>query len=213
MYWICPKCPENLYFWQKICLLPLASSGPNSTLNLKLDHNTVRRVGNIAKKCSDRLYANETIPIEDMEIISVVMEEFVDRFHHGKEEKAYFPETKERDAYSEDIRKFLIEHELGRRIARMFLSHLREWKAGIDAREPVARFLKAYYVFVTDHTGKEDVFFDSVEEQKSLPFEVDRKLLEHYEQCKNDLGGSQRLEELFKLIEYLEERDWMNGLQ
>ena len=41
-----------------------------------------------------------------------MIEEFVDAFHHGKEEKAYFPETKDKNGFAEDIRKFLIEHEL-----------------------------------------------------------------------------------------------------
>jgi hypothetical protein len=27
-------------------------------------------------------------------------------------------------------------------------------------KEPVARFLKSYVVFIEDHTGKEDIFFD-----------------------------------------------------
>ncbi|MEO9321757.1 MAG: hemerythrin domain-containing protein [Nitrososphaera sp.] len=181
---------------------------PNSTQNLKLDHNTVRRVGNIARKCSDFLYANGNVPMEDLEVMSVVMEEFVDRFHHGKEESAYFPEAKVRD-YSEDVRKFLIEHELGRRIARMFLAQVREWKAGVDAREPVARFLKAYSVFVSDHTGKEDSFFDKVEARMSIPPDIDERLLAHYETCKREIGGPERVEQLIRLIGYLEERPWM----
>ena len=57
----------------------------NSTQNLKSDHSIVRRLGQIAETCSMKLYKDEDIPIEDLEIISVVMEEFVDRFHHGKE--------------------------------------------------------------------------------------------------------------------------------
>jgi hemerythrin-like domain-containing protein len=130
-------------------------------------------------------------------------------FHHGKEEKAYFPETKDRDGYSEDIRKFLIEHELGRRIARMFRSNLREWKSGTDSREPVARFLKAYSVFVEDHTGKEDKFFNLVEERKSIPLDLDYRLQAHYEACKTDVGGPARIEELLRLVGYLEQLDWM----
>lgn len=186
----------------------------NATANLKLDHLTVRRIRDIAQTCSNRLYdGNTNIPIEDMEIISVVIEEFVDRFHHGKEEKAYFPETETKDHFSENIRKFLIEHELGRRIARMLRSHVQEWRSGIDSREPVARFLKSYAVFVTDHTGKEDKFFDLVEEKKSLSKDEDKRLQKHYEICKKDAGGQARVEELLRLIEYLEERDWMSDGQ
>lgn len=131
----------------------------SATTDLKNDYTLVRRLGNIVQKCSDKLYSNEDIPLEDIETISVVIEEFVDRFHHGKEEQAYFPETKSKDNFAEDIRKFLIEHELGRRIARMLRRHLNSWKKGIDSREPVARFLKSYSVFISDHTGKEDKFF------------------------------------------------------
>ena len=129
-----------------------------STQNLKQDHMTARRIRDIAQTCSDKLNSNEDIPLEDIEIISVVIEEFVDRFHHGKEEQAYFPQTRHKNGFGEDIRKFLIEHELGRRIARMLLSELKKWKEiGNDlGREPVARFLKSYAVFITDHTGKED---------------------------------------------------------
>jgi hemerythrin-like domain-containing protein len=143
-----------------------------STDNLLQEHLIVRRLGDIAQRCSDRLYANEDVPVEDIQIISVVIEEFIDAFHHGKEEKAYFPTTKSKDGFSEDIRKFLIEHELGRRIANMLR---RELDALIDHdnkegrlkwnsknKEPVARFLKSYAVFVFDHTGKEDIFFKTI---------------------------------------------------
>jgi hemerythrin-like domain-containing protein len=169
----------------------------------------VRRLGTIVQKCSDKLYLNADIPIEDIELISVVIEEFVDRFHHGKEEQAYFPETKDKDSFDEDIRKFLIEHELGRRIARMLRGHLNSWKKGIDSREPVARFLKSYAVFIFDHTGKEDKFFDLVDDNKSLSEEEDLMLIKHYETCRNQAGGKIRMEQMFKLIDLLETKDWM----
>ena len=191
------------------------------------EHLIVRRIGNIAQKCSDRLYANEDIPIEDVQIISVVMEEFIDAFHHGKEEKAYFPITRSKDGFSEDIRKFLIEHELGRRIANMLrreLNALTEHEhdhgnnnkgAGIGlkwsnrSKEPVARFLKSYAIFVSDHTAKEDTFFKTIQEKDSISEEEDRELLRHYEACKDEIGGQARTEEMVKLIDYLEGREWM----
>jgi hemerythrin-like domain-containing protein len=55
---------------------------------------------------------------------------------------------------------------LGRRIARIFFSNLKAWKKdGTDLKEPVARFLKSYAVFLSDHTGKVDTFFDMIEEK------------------------------------------------
>ena len=182
----------------------------NATQDLKQDHITIRRLRDIVQICSDRLYANENIPIEDIKIISVIIEEFVDRFHHGKEEQAYFPQTKDKDSFSEDVRKFLIEHELGRRIAKMLLRQLQAWGKGIGYREPIARFLKSYAVFITDHTYKEDRFFDLIEDKKSISNEEDKSLIRHYENCRNQVGGKARMDQMIKLIEYLEEREWMH---
>jgi hemerythrin-like domain-containing protein len=148
-------------------------------------------------------------PVHLIEIISVVIEEFVDRFHHGKEEQAYFPETKDKDNFGEDIRKFLIEHELGRRIAKMLRGHLTSWKSGINSREPVARFLKSYAIFISDHTGKEDKFFDLVEEGQSISKAEDLMLIKHYESCRSQAGGKVRMEHMLKLIDHLETKDWM----
>jgi hemerythrin-like domain-containing protein len=198
----------------------------SSTDNLIQEHLIVRRIGNVAQRCSDRLYANEDdISIEDIQIISVVMEVFIDAFHHGKEEKAYFPITRSKDGFSEDIRKFLIEHELGRRIANMLrreLDALIEHDDGSDSKgagvglkwnnrnkEPVARFLKSYAIFISDHTSKEDIFFKSIQEKNTVSEEEDRDLLIHYEVCKGQMGGQARLEEMLRLIEYLESREWM----
>jgi hemerythrin-like domain-containing protein len=197
-----------------------------STKNLKDDHITIRRVKNIAKKCSDNLYSNRHVPIEDIEIISVIIEEFVDNFHHGKEEKAYFPETKSKDNYAEEIRKFLIEHELGRRIAMMLRRELKQYKENISrnsqltennitnkfvSNEPVARFLKSYAVYIDDHTGKEDKFFELVDANNSISTDEDKMLLEHYEVCKKQAGGDVRIQEMIRLIEYIEEQEWMRS--
>lgn len=199
------------------------SSSSFSTDSLMQEHIIVRRIGNIAQRCSDRLYANKDVPIEDIQIISVVMEEFIDALHHGKEEKAYFPITRSKDSFSEDIRKFLIEHELGRRIANMLRRELdtliehedRNSKGASiglkwnnSSKEPVARFLKSYAIFVSDHTAKEDTFFKSILEKNSISEEENRELLRHYEVCKGQIGGQARIEEMLKLIDYLESREW-----
>jgi hemerythrin-like domain-containing protein len=210
-----------------------------STEDLKDDHITLRRVKNILERCSDKLYANANIPIEEIEIISVVIEEFADKFHHGKEEQAYFPETKCNDRFKEDIRKFLIEHELGRRIAIMLRRELNVWKENkhknmqaaeerkngaertepdkrllmdntdLKIKEPTARFLKSYAVFIADHTGKEDKFFDLVQQANIISKKKDEMLLRHYEECKNQMGGKVKIEQMMRLIEYLEDRCWM----
>jgi hemerythrin-like domain-containing protein len=202
----------------------ISMDSPSSTDNLMQEHLIVRRIGNIAQRCSDRLYTNEDISIEDIQIISVVTEEFIDAFHHGKEERAYFPVTRSKDGFSEDIRKFLIEHEFGRRIANMLRRELNAlierddsdrkgagvgFKWNSRSKEPIARFLKSYAIFISDHTSKEDIFFKSIQEKNSISEEEDRDLLRHYEACRGQIGGQARIEEMMRLIEYLESREWM----
>lgn len=189
----------------------------NATSDLKKDHLFVKRFGEVIQKCSNRLYAGEDndISLEELEIASVIMEELIDTFHHGKEEEAYFPSTQNKNSFSEDIRKFLIEHELGRRIAKMFKKELLIWRKCITEgkriapKEPIARFLKSYAVFITDHLEKEDKFFDIIEKKGSISLHEDEMIRTHYELCKNKSGGQVRIEELLKLLEYLEHRNWM----
>ena len=45
--------------------------------------------------------------------------------------------------------------------------------------------------------------------EKMISESEDSDLLRRYEICKKEVGGSARIEELFRLIEYLEEREWM----
>ena len=193
-----------------------------STQELKDDHITIRRIKDIALKCSQRLYETNSVPIEDIEIISVVIEEFVDHFHHGKEETAYFPETKENSEFSADIQKFLIEHEFGRRVAIMLRKAVNNWKLKINevdkdeeqrnrTIEPIARFLKAYAIFIEDHIGKEDKFFDKIEERKIISKSEDELLLKLYQSCMNQAGGKIRIDQMVNLIDYLENREWMKN--
>ena len=79
----------------------------------------------------------------------------------------------------------------------------------MSSKEPLARFLKSYAVFITDHTGKEDKFFDIIEEKRSLSEQENEILIKHFENCRNQIGGAIRIEQMMKLIEYLEDREWM----
>src|SRR5712691_9467642 len=46
----------------------------NATQDLRQQHLTLRRVRDSANRCSNRHYARENIPFEDLKIISVVIE-------------------------------------------------------------------------------------------------------------------------------------------
>jgi hypothetical protein len=49
----------------------------------------------------------------------------------------------------------------------------------------VARFLKSYSVFITDHTGKEDTFVNLIEEKGSISNEENEILAKHFEICRH----------------------------
>ena len=92
----------------------------------------------------------------------------------------------------------------------MFLRYLNTWKENGEkgSLEPLARFLKSYSVFITDHTGKEDRFFDLIEE-KNILSEQENEILLYFDSCRNQVGGAARIEQMMKLIEYLEGTEWM----
>jgi len=121
----------------------------------------------------------------------------------------------QQSSIAEDIRKFLIEHELGRRIAMMLRRELNKLKEklkkdeqgknllkinekdNVPIDEPVSRFFKSYAVFIEDHTEKEDKFFDLIDKNNKLSFE-DIMLLKHYHLCKNRSGGEVRIKEMIR---------------
>ena len=52
-------------------------------------------------------------------------------------------------------------------------------------------------------------FFDSIEEGRIISASEDELLLMHYESCMNQAGGKIRMDQMIKLIDYLENREWM----
>src|SRR5919204_1861670 len=182
----------------------------SATEDLLQDHIFIRRLQVVIEKCYTRLYEGKDMPIGDLVKIVDTIEQFVDQFHHGKEENGYFPKTENKDSYSEEIRKFVIEHEFGRRIAKRVRIHLEEFLQGNGTREPLARYLKSYSVFILDHTSKEDSFFMKLKENQSLSEEEERMLKEQFNcmklECMRKGGGSSNL---IQILEQLESADWV----
>jgi len=176
----------------------------SATDELLQDHVFIRRLQAVIEKCYSLLYENKDVPFGDLVKIADMIEQFVDKFHHGKEENSYFPETEEFD--NEEVRKFVIEHEFGRRIAKRVRIHLEEMLQGKDARGPLARYLKTYSVFILDHTSKEDRFFNDVKENRSLSDEEERELKQQFERLRHECMS--RSGDLAKTLQELESADW-----
>lgn len=98
----------------------------------------------------------------------------------------------------------MIEHEFGRNIARQISHHLKRWRNGEDAQEPVSRYLRTYAVFLNDHLNKENKFFD-VAEAEVLSKEEE---IEMYEQYRSVFAIVKKVKELIADIDYLENQPW-----
>jgi hemerythrin-like domain-containing protein len=99
----------------------------------------------------------------------------------------------------------MIEHEFSRRIAKNIAEHLQRWQNGEDARESVARFLRTYHIYLTDHLQKEEEFFKKAEGDV-LSKEEEQAM---YEQFQSVMAVSTKIQTIIKEIEYLEKQDWV----
>jgi len=176
----------------------------SATEILRKDHEQIKRLEKVVSKCYKELYAGKKIPISDIEKITMIISEFLDSIHYSREEGSYFPCVASYDSLKKEIRTFLIEHEFGRRIAHKISKHLSRWKNGEDAREPVARFLRTYSIFLNDHISKEEDFFDEAE--KTVLSKEEEK--EMYEQFSSVMAITKKIEDMIKEIDFLENQPW-----
>ena len=179
----------------------------SATKSLREDHKQIKRLDKVIIKCYTELYAGKNIPLSDIDKITIIIEEFLDSIHYSKEEDSYFPCVVSYDHLKKEIRGLLIEHEFSRRIALQIKKHLKRWIEGEDAREPVARFLKTYSIYLMDHMNKEEKFFDEAESEilsKEEEFEM-------YEQFTSSMVTSKKMEDLIQEIQYLENQPWFQN--
>jgi hemerythrin-like domain-containing protein len=176
----------------------------SATNSLREDHKQIKRLEKIIIKCCNDLYDGKNIPLDDIEKINLIIAEFLDSIHYSREEDSYFPCVASYDHLKKEIRNLMIEHEFSRRIARNISKHLMRWKNGEDAREPVARFLRTYSIYLMDHMSKEEQFFDKAESEVLSKEEE----MEMFEQFRSVMAITIKMQEMIKEIEYLEKRPW-----
>ena len=176
----------------------------SATGMLREDHHQIRRLEKIVDICQKRLYSGADVPLEDMRKITMIISDFVEAIHYSREEDSYFACVAGYGTLHEEIRKFMIEHEFGRRIARKIAEHLDLWDDTWSSKEPVARFLRTYSIYLKDHLTKEDAFFDEAAESVLLPEEEQ----EMYEQFSSIMAISKRVEDISQEMDYLEGQPW-----
>lgn len=176
----------------------------SATEFLRKEHKQIMRLDKVIIKCYNELYAGRDIPIEDLERINRIIEEFFDAIHYSREEDSYFPCVASYDHLKTEIKNLMIEHEFSRRIAKQLAKHLMGWRQGRDEREPIARFLRTYSIYLSDHMRKEEEFFDKAE-SIILSREEEQEM---FEQFKSVMATAQKTEDMIKEIEFLENQPW-----
>ena len=76
---------------------------------------------------------------------------------------------------------------------------------GEDKREPVARFLRTYSIFLIDHMQKEEQFFEKAEKE-ILSREEEQEMFEQFQSIS---AITEKVTSLLEDISYLESQDWV----
>ena len=171
---------------------------------LRNEHQDILRLEKVITKCYKALYDGANIPFTDIDKINFLIAEFLDSIHFTREEGSYFPCVATYDHLNKEIRELLIEHEFSRNIARAISKNLKLWKKGEDKREPVARFLRTYSIFLIDHMEKEEKFFEKAEKE-ILSKEEEQEMLEQFQSIS---AIAEKVTSLLKDIDYLESQNW-----
>ena len=171
---------------------------------LRNEHQDILRLEKVITKCYKALYDGANIPFTDIDKINFLIAEFLDSIHFTREEGSYFPCVATYDHLNKEIRELLIEHEFSRNIARAISKNLKLWKKGEDKREPVARFLRTYSIFLIDHMEKEEKFFEKAEKE-ILSKEEEQEMLEQFQSIS---AIAEKVTSLLKDINFLESQNW-----
>jgi len=179
----------------------------SATDTLRNDHKQIKRLDKIISKCYSDINAGKTVPLPDLEKITLIISEFLDSIHYSREEDSYFPCVASYDHLKKEIRALLIEHEFSRNIASKITFHLKRWKNGEGSSEPVTRFLRTYSIYLNDHISKEEDFFERAEKE-IISKEEEREM---FEQFQSDIAITQKMESILKDIDYLEDQPWFKN--
>jgi hemerythrin-like domain-containing protein len=129
------------------------------TETLKHEHKIVLLVLTGAEREARSIETSGAVHVEDVEQMLDFFRNFVDRCHHGKEERHLFPAMQEKGMSAErgPIAVMLHEHEQGRAAVRAIARALDRVKAQeADAGRALAEALLGYVELLRNHIAKED---------------------------------------------------------
>lgn len=135
----------------------------NPTETLKHEHQIVLLILDAAEREAGSIRASGEVHAGQVQEMLDFFRNFVDRCHHGKEERHLFPRLEQRGLPSGagPVAVMLHEHEQGRAAVRAIADALEGVKAGDrEAAGALAAGLTEYAVLLRNHISKEnDVLF------------------------------------------------------
>ncbi len=148
---------------------------------LQYEHGILRQVLDVLAEVvkGDRAAAKR----DDVKELLDFLYEFVDRFHHAKEEEFFFPVVREQfPRFKEEIDGIYDDHVKARGMLDDALKALDEndWPAMADACRSLVRHMTAHVEL------EEDRIFPPVDE--SLPLEMDERMNEGYQDFLHRFG-------------------------
>ena len=126
---------------------------------LKAEHQAVLLTIRILDQITIKLEAGQVIDVSHLDQIIEFLQVFVDKCHHGKEEKVLFPAMEEAGIPREGgpIGAMLHEHEQGRSFVQGFRNGVEDYRVGKeDALDKITENVQNYGRLLTAHIDKEN---------------------------------------------------------
>lgn len=170
---------------------------------LRNEHIEIKKMLTILGTVIERINSGEKVSTQDLEKIIDFIKVFVDKCHHGKEEKILFPRLEEAGIprYGGPIGVMLMEHEEGRRYVKNMAEDIERFKKGVEATLDVFNKNAVNYVALLEqHIWKEDNILFNLADQH-IPSSKQEEILHLFEEFEEGIKGEheKQLEALKKL--------------
>ena len=129
----------------------------------KEEHQAIKMLVNIINKTSSKIETGDKVNPSDLNNINKLIE-WIDKCHHAKEEEVIIPKLQSKTKnLDESIKTLLNDHKLGRNLVHNIRNDSENWMGEHKPNESLARNLRAYAAFLSEHIEKEDQVFDAKE--------------------------------------------------
>ena len=175
------------------------------TKQLKEEHNGIKVMLQALETISDRLKSGKEVDTGHLDMIAEFMQIYIDKCHHGKEERMLFPAVEKTGVTKENkiIEELLAEHVSGRVKMNKFIKDIVKYKKSKPKASPkMTQNIKSYVTSLNKHIEKEDTIFYPLADQ-NLPATVQGELMWKMEEFEEEVIGAGEHEKLNNLLNTL----------